>query len=802
MARRKFLQFIAILIALTGIMYVMISLYVSSPRRLIFGVDKRSGAVRTAAQGLLFLPPHQFYRLSFETSNGSAVRDGFTWLRSKEGVPFGIFYRLRFGIGRERLPDSKRLVQEGWSAWIRARVSEAVSVVAREFPIEQLTAPTADFSRERELLRAAVARHLAQSGLQVSGFEIQKIEIDRDALRDYKRAELRRNARGPVGRVALFAIDGADWELLSELIKDDRLPNIKALIQGGVTGSVQTLQPTIAPLLWTTVATGSTPDRHGVLDYFDSRGGELVNSSSRRVPPLWDICDAFGRSAAVVSWWTAWPPLENSAAVFDLPVLSADQAIYPPELAPLVQSSAIPADTITYSQISRFLNITAAEYQNALAAAKESDPIIIFRSVLAKTWTDHRAGIEIYRNRKPMLMMLNWSGTDAINHIFGPFHPPMREGISSENYRKFWPTVTNYYSELDREIGEWMRVISDQAPDTTVILLSAHGMEWGKSRPDTLPQGGSGLFAHQGPGVFIAWGNHIRPNRGSHTLALYDIAPTVLGLLGLPKSNDMPGTFLAWAFDDVTPIESVHVGSYRDLITARNFTSAVERNTAPVRARLEELGHIADPNRVAMPLQTTQSRSLTREQWGLYAYYNNLGVQLMEQSKSTDAKDAFERAIGLNPDRPIPYLNLSVILFDKQQYSKADEMFQQALIKGLPKPENYIVDFAALYRTRDMTTRAISLLRSGKELFPQSYLIAANFGSALMAGERYAEGLTELERALALRPTSTLVLNDLGLYYYQKKDPARAIDYWNRSLTIDARQPDIRRAVTSVQARM
>ena len=272
------------------------------------------------------------------------------------------------------------------------------------------------------------------------------------------------------------------------------------------------------------------------------------------------------------------------------------------------------------------------------------------------------------------------------------------------------------------------------------------GKNSGRSRRQ---QGGAGLFAHRGPGVFIAYGNHIRPNRGSHSVSLFDVAPTVLGLLGLPKSNDMPGTFLTWAFDDVTPIESVRVGSYRDLITARNFSTAVDRSTVQLRARLELLGHISDPNRVAMPLQTAQARPLTKERWGLYAYYNNLGVQLKEQSKTRDAQDALERAVELNPDRPIPYLNLSVLLFDRQQYTRADEMFQQAVVKGLPNPENYFVDYAALYRTRDMTSRAVNILQSGKELFPQWSPIAANLGSALMAATRYTEGLKELERALS-----------------------------------------------------
>jgi len=141
-------------------------------------------------------------------------------------------------------------------------------------------------------------------------------------------------------------------------------------------------------------------------------------------------------------------------------------------------------------------------------------------------------------------------------------------------------------------------------------------------------------------------------------------------------------------------------------------------------------------------------------------------------------------------------------LFDRQAYSDANDVFFQAVQKGLPNPESYFVDFAALYRERNMPSRAIEILEKGKELFPQSYLIAANLGSALVDANRYTEGVPELERALGLQPSSTTVLNNLGLFYSKKKDYARALDYWNRSLSIEAHQPEIRQAADGARSRL
>jgi hypothetical protein len=61
---------------------------------------------------------------------------------SKERVPVTIGYRLRFSIPGEKIPDARRLVSEGFSAWIRARVAEAVSAVTQQVPIEELLSPT------------------------------------------------------------------------------------------------------------------------------------------------------------------------------------------------------------------------------------------------------------------------------------------------------------------------------------------------------------------------------------------------------------------------------------------------------------------------------------------------------------------------------------------------------------------------------------------------------------------------------------------------------------------------------------
>ena len=801
MLRSKFARALALLAALAGTTYLIVSLFLPSSRRLIFGVDKRTGKVRLVQNRITFLPPHQFYRLEFEKRNGAAQRDDLVRIFSKERIPVTVTYRIRFTLPGERLGDAQGLVRHGWGAWIRTRVGEAVSAVTQQVPVEELLSPTSQFAKQRDVLRRVVAAHLARSGLKVEAFEIAQMEPDRRALLDYKRHELRRNARGVAGRVAIFAIDGADWELISELSADGRIPNLRALSLGGTTATLQTIQPTVSPLVWTSVATGLPPDRHGVLDFMDQQTKQPVDAATRHAPALWDIAEAFGRRSAVVNWWTAWPPRMDGAVIFDTPGVLMPEAIDPADLRPRIAAQVVGTETIGFAQVSRFLNITGKEYEDAVAKGGPNDPVNVFRETLAKTWTDHRAAIALYQQQEPLVMMMTYEGTDVVNHLFGPYHPPYREGMPQTQFRRYWPSVANYYAEVDRLIGDWMKVLSD---DTTVIVLSAHGFRWGKTRPRTSPVGRSALSDHRNPGIFIAYGNHVAPNRGTHTLSLYDVVPTVLSLLGLPKSVEMPGNHAQWVFRDIGPVTSVRVVSYDEFFAGR---PAGGRGVNPQQytQRLQAIGHLVDPSRLQPVFEDedgVQTAAIPPEQWGAYAHWNNQGIELRRQNKPKESIEAFQKAINLNPTRATPYFNLALVLFERQQFTAAENVFIMAVQRGLPDAAKRFVDFAALYRSQNMTSRAINLLYKAKQIFPQSPLIAANLGSALAQSQRYTEGLVELERALALQPSSPLVLNNLAVFYARREDYARALDFWNRSLAIDPRQPKVRQMVEAAKTHL
>jgi hypothetical protein len=78
--------------------------------------------------------------------------------------------------------------------------------------------------------------------------------------------------------VALFALDGATFDVIDELRSEGKLPAFDRLIRSGTSGEMVSM-PTRrlmnanprrghwSPILWATVATGVIPERHGILDF-------------------------------------------------------------------------------------------------------------------------------------------------------------------------------------------------------------------------------------------------------------------------------------------------------------------------------------------------------------------------------------------------------------------------------------------------------------------------------------------------------------------------------------------------------
>ena len=111
-------------------------------------------------------------------------------------------------------------------------------------------------------------------------------------------------------KVLLIGVDGATWKIIDRLLASGELPTLQYLIDRGVRAPLTTLEPTLSPAIWTTIATGKLPDRHGILG-FDGVPGltmkTLPTSQMRKTKAVWNMVSDVEKTVGFINWWCSWP---------------------------------------------------------------------------------------------------------------------------------------------------------------------------------------------------------------------------------------------------------------------------------------------------------------------------------------------------------------------------------------------------------------------------------------------------------------------------------------------------------------
>src|SRR5262245_12627756 len=71
----------------------------------------------------------------------------------------------------------------------------------------------------------------------------------------------------PHPKIFVFGLDAGTWTILNELFHDGKLPNLRRLRDEGSSGVLRSEVASLSPRVWTTIATGKLPAKHGVLDF-------------------------------------------------------------------------------------------------------------------------------------------------------------------------------------------------------------------------------------------------------------------------------------------------------------------------------------------------------------------------------------------------------------------------------------------------------------------------------------------------------------------------------------------------------
>ena len=610
------------------------------------------------------------------------------------------------------------------------------------------------------------------------------------------------------GRVILLGLDGVDPATVDLLMSEGKLPNFAKLRREGAYAPLQSQKPLLSPVIWTTIATGKTPDRHRIGHFVavnPTSGEQLpVTSQMRRVQAVWNILSAHDRSVDVVGWWATWPAenvrgtivSDHFAYHFLMEEGAAGAAggtgkVSPPEAEKRIASHLKKPTDVTAGEISPFVSVTAEELARPFDF---EDDLSHFKWAWATAETYTGIGLDLWKEDRPDNLLLYIEGVDSTSHLFGHlFRAPQLSGELAAQQKKYGRTVEEMYAYADRLLG---RVMAAMDRKTTLLVLSDHGFELGKLQDDpskTRDMRRVSEAFHRTEGILYMYGNRVKPRVRLNRPTILDIAPTVLALNGLGRASDMPGRVLGEALDLTIPAPVASYeppGASGDAVASAGSTapSSDSQVDPEIVKKLQSLGYIGarsetgDRNLAAVAFEAGRFEEAAREYARLVAEKPEDGSLRASYAGALGALGQYDaayvelsRAIELEPLNVEAYHNRAVIHERRGEKAAAVADYQTA-VKYNPQYEP--------------SRRALQRLGAAMPQQPRSdaekraVALAEEAAGAARRGD-YAEANRKLDEAVRVAPGLPLLYQYRANVAYLRGDTAGAIAALEGGLKVD-----------------
>jgi len=279
-------------------------------------------------------------------------------------------------------------------------------------------------------------------------------------------------------KVLLIGIDGATWDIIDPMMEEGRLPNFRRLKEEGAWGRLESLDPPLTPIVWTSIASGKRKEKHGILDFFST-------SQDIETKRIWDVLEERGYTIGLHEYPVTWPPKEcNGFVIPDL--FARDISTYPEELG-FVKGLAIAEKNrqtpglrslATYYQVLRHgitLNTLwkALKYLIGREALNFSylDDFHTVRMVKLSLYGD--IFVHLYKRYQPDFAVTYFNQPDALGHLFWKYMDPEGFGdVPEKDIERYGDVIKDSYEAIDEQVGRLLQCVSN---DTLVVLLSDHG---------------------------------------------------------------------------------------------------------------------------------------------------------------------------------------------------------------------------------------------------------------------------------------------------------------------------------------
>jgi predicted AlkP superfamily phosphohydrolase/phosphomutase len=253
--------------------------------------------------------------------------------------------------------------------------------------------------------------------------------------------------------------DGADWEIVDDLLARGLLPNLAEMISGGGRGTLLSTVPSHSWSAWSSFLTGSHPARHGVWDFVqrdptDADRRIPVSSTSIRQATFLDRLSAAGHEVRAANIPVTFPPWEvRGRMIGGVAIPKGATFVTPASFAEeLARRAPFPINGLEWMRLHDDPGSLAADARRLVEERTTS-----FEVLLEGGWD---AAVVVY------------VAPDRVQHPMGAYLLPSHPDHAVLSGTEVGGALRDLYVGLDAALG---RLRAAAGPDALTIVMSDHG---------------------------------------------------------------------------------------------------------------------------------------------------------------------------------------------------------------------------------------------------------------------------------------------------------------------------------------
>ncbi len=583
-------------------------------------------------------------------------------------------------------------------------------------------------------------------------------------------------------KVLLIGWDAADWKFINPLLDRGLMPNLESLVNSGVIGNLASLQPRLSPILWTSIATGKTADKHGITGFVEpvpgGGGVRLFSSTSRKTKAIWNILSQKNLRSIVIAWYASHPAepihgmLVSNRFFDDLPADPSQPwevlpgSIHPPELTKVVSSLRMHPAEWAVDDLRRFIpDLSKIDF------AKDDRPRALAKS-LARTVSVHAVATAAMEAEPWDFAAVYFDALDVAGHTFMPFHPPQLASVSDTDFQLYSHVMRELYLFHDELLGRLLQLAGEE---THVLLVSDHGFHCDHLRPrqENALESEAAVAAawHRHYGVVALRGPGIRCDERIYGANLLDIAPTLLTLFGLPIGTDMDGRPLldAWENppdrDDIATVSSWDQISGKDGVHPRQVADVMVESPEAI-AQLAALGYL--------PADTVESQGAA--QIALAESKYNLAVVHSFHGRGHRALELFHELHQQHPQHPRYAFSYAQALAQAQRFDESGQVLRALIDRGFRNIEVDLLMASTLFN-EGKKEHGLALLLDAEKKYAPTPALWGMLGNMHLVERRWSDAARAFEQAVALDGDDPRTHDGLALAALQSGQYEQAADH-------------------------